>query len=71
MPQEDKNHNGKSHIETKLTGKKARKLSKKRDKIDKLQKVPEGTSQTKNSQNWNFTTIIEQRHMALHHGEEI
>jgi hypothetical protein len=36
MPQKDKNQNEKRHIETKLTGKKAKKLSKKRAKIDKL-----------------------------------
>jgi hypothetical protein len=41
MLEEDKNHNGKRHTETKLTGKKDRKLSKKRDKIEKLQKVLE------------------------------
>jgi hypothetical protein len=41
----------------KLTGKKARKLSKKRAKIEKLQKVPEGTSQKENLQNWSFTKI--------------
>jgi hypothetical protein len=39
----DKNQNGKRHIELKLIGKKDRKLSKKRDKIEKLQKIPEGT----------------------------
>jgi hypothetical protein len=44
MLKEDKNQNGKRNTETNLTGKKARKLSKKRDKIEKLQKVPEGTS---------------------------
>jgi hypothetical protein len=44
MPKEDKNQNGKRNNEMKLTGKKARKLSKKREKIEKLQKVPEGTS---------------------------
>jgi hypothetical protein len=44
MSKEDKNKNGKRKTETKLTGKKARKLSKKRDKIDMLQKAPEGTS---------------------------
>jgi hypothetical protein len=43
MLREDKNQNGKRHTETKLTGKKARKLSKKRDKIEKLQKFPEVT----------------------------
>jgi hypothetical protein len=41
MSNEDKNQNGKRHTETKLTGKKDRKLSKKRAK---LQKVPKGTS---------------------------
>jgi hypothetical protein len=44
MPKEDMNQNGKRPTETKLTGNKARKLSKKRAKIDKLQKVPEETS---------------------------
>jgi hypothetical protein len=36
MSKEDKNQNGKRDTEMKLTGKKARKLSKKRDKIKKL-----------------------------------
>jgi hypothetical protein len=71
MPKKDKNQNGKRHIETKLTGKKTRKISKKRAKIDNLQKVPDGTSQKKNLQNWSFIGITEQHHMALHHGEEI
>jgi hypothetical protein len=44
MSNEDKNQNGKRHTETKFTGKNARKLIKKRAKIEKLQKVPEGTS---------------------------
>ena len=34
---------------TKLTRKKARKLSKKRSKIEKLQKIPEETSQKEKS----------------------
>jgi hypothetical protein len=42
---EDKIQNGKRVTKTKLTGKEARKLSKKRAKIEKLQKTPEGTSQ--------------------------
>jgi hypothetical protein len=71
MTKEDKNQNGKRTTETKLTGKKARKLSKKRAKIEKLQKVPEGTSQTENLQNWSFVGISEQRHMALRHDEAI
>jgi hypothetical protein len=44
LPEEGKNQNGKRNSEMKLTGKKARKLSKKRAKIEKLQKVPKGTS---------------------------
>jgi hypothetical protein len=40
MSKEDKNQNGKRNNEMKLTGKKARKLSKKRAKIKK--KDPEG-----------------------------
>jgi hypothetical protein len=71
MPKEDKNQNGKRNNEMKLTGKKARKLSKKRAKIEKLQKVPEGTSQRENLQNWNFVKISEQCHMALRHSEAI
>ena len=71
MSNEDKNQNGKRHTETKLTGKKARKLSKKRDKIENLQKVLEGNSSEGNFQNWNFIEISEQRHMELRHGEAI
>jgi hypothetical protein len=48
MLKEDKNQNGKRHTEPKLTGKKARKISKKRDMIEKLQKIPEGASQKEN-----------------------
>jgi hypothetical protein len=59
MPKEYKNQNGKRNTEMKLTGNKDRKLSKKRAKIDKLQKVPEGTSQKENLQNWSFTGIKE------------
>jgi hypothetical protein len=40
MSREDKNHNGKRMTEMKLTGKKARKLSMKISKIEKLQKIP-------------------------------
>jgi hypothetical protein len=71
LSKEDKNQNGKRNYETKLTGTKARKLSKKRAKIEKLQKVLEGTSQKKNLQNCNFIGISELRHMALLHGEAI
>jgi hypothetical protein len=44
MSKENKNQNGKITTEMKLTGKKSRKLSKKRAKIEKLQQAPEGTS---------------------------
>jgi hypothetical protein len=71
MPKGDKNPNRKRNNETKLIGRKAIKLSKKRSKIEKLQKFPKGTSQKKNLKNWNFVWIIEQRHMELRHGEEI
>jgi hypothetical protein len=68
---QDKNHNRKIHTESKLTGKKDRKLSKKRDKIEKLKKIPEGTPQKENLQNWNFAEISEQQHMVLRQGEAI
>jgi hypothetical protein len=44
MSREDNIQNGKMVTKTKLTGKKARKLSKKRAKIGKSQMTPEGTS---------------------------
>ena len=43
MPKEEKNQNGKRLIETKLTGKKLRKLMRKKVNLEKLQNVPEGT----------------------------
>jgi hypothetical protein len=60
MSKENKNQNGKRTTETKLTGKKARNLSKKKAKIEKLQQVPEGTSQKETLQNWSFAGISEQ-----------
>jgi hypothetical protein len=71
MSREDKIQNGKRVTETKLTGKKARKLSKKRAKIRKLQMTPEGTSQKETSQELSFAEISEQRHLALRHGAVI
>jgi hypothetical protein len=71
MSKDDKNQNGKRTTKMKLTGKKARKKSKKRDTFEKLLKVPEGTLKTENLQNWSFVGISEQQHMALHHGEAI
>jgi hypothetical protein len=52
----------------KLAGKKARKKSKKRAK---LQKVLDGTSQIENLQNWSFAGRSEQRQMTLCHGVAI
>jgi hypothetical protein len=60
MTKEDKNQNGKRNTETKLTGKKARKLSKKRAKIKKLQNFPEGTTQMEKLQNGSFVGISKQ-----------
>jgi predicted ATP-grasp superfamily ATP-dependent carboligase len=48
MSKENKNQNGKRITEMNITRKKARKLSKKRAKIDRLQKIPEGASQKEN-----------------------
>jgi len=60
MSKENKNQNGKRIIETKLTGKKARNISKKKAKIEKLQKILAGTSQQDTLQNWSFIEISEQ-----------
>ena len=54
MPKGDKNQNGKRNTEMKITRKKDRNLSKKREK---LQNVTEGTSQKEDLQNWNFVGI--------------
>jgi hypothetical protein len=43
MPKGEKNLNGKMNTEVNITRKKDINLSKKREKIEKLQKVPEGT----------------------------
>jgi hypothetical protein len=57
MPKENKNQNEKRTTETKFAGKKARKLSKKRSQIDRLQRVAKGTSPKENLQNLSFTGI--------------
>jgi hypothetical protein len=67
----DKHQNGKSITEMKLTGKKARKLRKKRANTVRLQEVLEDTSQKEKLQNWSFVEISEQRHRVLHHDEAI
>jgi hypothetical protein len=71
MPREDQNQNRKRNIETKITRKKDRKINKKKAKIEKLQKVLEGTAQKEGFQNLNFVGIPVQHSMALHHGEAI
>jgi hypothetical protein len=71
MTKENKNQNRKRTTEMKLIGKKARNLSKKRAKIDRIQRVPKGNSQKKTFQNWSIVGILEQRHGSLWHGEGI
>jgi hypothetical protein len=71
MLKEDKNKNGKRNIETHITGKKARKLSKKKSKLEKLQEVPENTLQEVDLQNLNLVGIVEPCRMGLCHGEAI
>jgi hypothetical protein len=71
MLREDKNKNGKRNPETQITEKKARKLSKKKAKLEILQEVPEKTLQKAGLQNLNLTGIAEPRRMTLHHGEAI
>jgi hypothetical protein len=44
MLREDKNTNGKRNPETQITRKKARKLSKKKEKLERLHEVPVKTS---------------------------
>jgi hypothetical protein len=71
MPREEKNQNEKRMTETKLTRKKARKLMKKKAKLEKLQNVPEETPQKENMQNVSFIEIAEQQHLELRHVEVI
>jgi hypothetical protein len=71
MLREDKNTNGKRNLETQITGKKARKLSKKKENLERLQEVPVKTSQEVGLQKLNITGIVEQRRMELHHDEAI
>jgi hypothetical protein len=71
MSREDKNQKGKRMTKMKITRKKDRKISKKRAKIKKLQKVPEETSQKEKSHELSFTGISEPRNMALRRGKEI
>jgi hypothetical protein len=68
---EDTHQNGKRITETKLTGKKARKLRNKRANTIRLQEVLEDTSQQEELQNWSFAKISEQRQRVLRHDEAI
>jgi hypothetical protein len=71
MPREDKNKNGKRNPVTQIIGKKAKNLSKKKEKLEKLQEAQGRTSQNEDFQNLNFAGISEQRGMELRHGREI
>jgi hypothetical protein len=71
MLREDRNQNRKRSIELKTTGKKSRKLIKKKVKIEKLQEILGGTLQKEKARELNFAEISKQRHMALCHGEAI
>jgi hypothetical protein len=71
MLRENKNKNGKKNPETQITGKKARRLSKKKAKLEKLQEVLVKTSQKAGLQNLNLTGISEQQRMEFHHDESI
>ena len=55
----------------KLTGKKARKLRKKRANTVKLQEVLEDISKKEKLQNWSFAEISKQRDRVLRHDEAI
>ena len=57
MLREDRNQNRKRPIELKTTGKKSRKLIKKKVKIEKLQEILGGTLQKEKSQELNFAEI--------------
>jgi hypothetical protein len=71
MLREDTNKNGKRNLETLVAGKKARKISKKKAKLEKLREVPEKNSQEIDLQNLNLAGIIEPRRMGLCQKESI
>jgi hypothetical protein len=66
-----KKKNGKRNPEMQITGKKDRKLSKKKEKLENLQEVLERTSQKEDLQNLNSVGIAEKCRLALFHGEAI
>jgi hypothetical protein len=57
MLRKDKKNNGKRNLEMQITGKKSRKLSKKKAKLEKLQEVPKKTSRKEGLQNLNLIGI--------------
>jgi hypothetical protein len=63
MLREYTNKNGKRNPETQITGNKERNLSKKKARLERLQEVPEKTSQKSGLQNLNLTGIVEQCRM--------
>jgi len=74
----DENKNGKRIPEivreAQITGKKARKINKKKDKLEKLQEATENrmrTSQETSPQKLNLAGIAEPSRMGLHHDEAI
>jgi hypothetical protein len=71
MLRDDKNKNGKRNPKTQITGKKARNLGKKKEKLEILQEVSEKTSQKENLHNSNLAEIVEPCRMGLRHGEAI
>jgi hypothetical protein len=71
MIREDKNKNGKRNTKTHITGKKARKISKKKAKLQKLQEVPEKTLQEVDLQALNLVETVEPCRMGLHPDESI
>jgi hypothetical protein len=72
---EDKNRNGKRNPkivrEIQITGKKARKLSKKKSKLENLQEVTWKTLQEAGLQDLNLSRTAEPHRMGLHPDEAI
>jgi len=71
MLREDKSTNGNRNPETQITWKKARKISKKKATLERLQEVPVNISQEVGLQKLNIARIAEQRRMTLRHGKAI
>ena len=71
MPRGDKNDNGKRKPLIQIIGKKARKLSKKRAKLEKLQEAPERTLKKEGLHNLNFVGTSIQHRLTILHGRAI